>query len=193
MAWLTTGAAATGRFFQRQAAGCHPLPQPKAPTCGSASSSVHASSTTPGAAKQAKLSMWPAGPCNRAGDSEAGRARETKAAARLRQGHCEHKVVFTVQRYTRTVCVIITIQALWQPDYFLQMGGSAVRCQAAHVACALHRSGVGCDAALALGCLAAARTCTPSMRRSQPSISCRLSCGLRLWFRRHSSAGQGWE
>lgn len=38
-------------------------------------------------------------------------------------------------------------------------------------------------------------TCTPSMRRSQPSISCRLSPGLRLGLSRHSSAagqGQAW-
>lgn len=40
---------------------------PRGPACGSVASSVHASSTTPGRAKHAKLSMWPlvsSSPCS---------------------------------------------------------------------------------------------------------------------------------
>ena len=47
------------------------------------------------------------------------------------------------------------------------------------------------DAAAVCSRAAASRTCTPSMRRSQPSISCRLRCGLRLGCSKHSSAGHG--
>lgn len=82
------------------------------PTCGSDSSSVQASSTTPGAAKHAKLSMWPAAGKETWSTCGPG-GYNTPPAAAAKEG-CAAGL---------TVGVVIPDKALGQPDDLLRHMG----------------------------------------------------------------------